>query len=94
MQCEGNRGQTSLTPIGHAAVGPRSFHQHVTGVIIMKLSLAALIAACAVASSAFAAFDIPPVIPPHFAALDIPPVIPPHFAALDIPPVIPPHFAA
>jgi len=34
----------------------------------MKFSLAALIAACAVASSAFGAFDLPPIIPPHFAA--------------------------
>ena len=59
----------------------------------MKFSLAALIAACAVASSAFGAFDLPPIIPPHFAALDLPPIIPPHFAALDLPPIIPPHFA-
>jgi hypothetical protein len=66
----------------------------------MKFSLAALIVTCAVASSAFASFDIPPYIPPHFAAnssFDIPPYIPPHFAAnssFDIPPYIPPHFAA
>ena len=46
----------------------------------MKFSLAALIAACAVASSAFAAFDLPPIIPPHFALADLPPIIPPHFA--------------
>ena len=59
----------------------------------MKFSLAALIAACAVASSAFGAFDLPPIIPPHFAAADLPPIIPPHFAA-DLPPIIPPHFAA
>jgi hypothetical protein len=36
----------------------------------MKFSLAALIAACAVASSAFA-FDTPPYIPPHFAAAPV-----------------------
>ena len=47
----------------------------------MKFSLAALIAACAVASSAFGAFDLPPIIPPHFAAADLPPIITPHFAA-------------
>jgi hypothetical protein len=56
----------------------------------MKFSLAALITACAVASSAFASFDIPPTIPPHLAAIvtggsfDIPPTIPPHFAAVSI----------
>ncbi|HEX3602652.1 MAG TPA: hypothetical protein VHU43_01075 [Steroidobacteraceae bacterium] len=33
----------------------------------MKFSLAALITACAVASSAFA-FDVPPINPPHSAA--------------------------
>jgi len=60
--------------------GAQSCYQFFTGVIIMKLSLAALIAACAVASSAFGAFDLPPIIPPHFAALDLPPIIPPHFA--------------
>ena len=64
----------------------------------MKFSLAALAAACALTSSAFAAFDIPPVVPPHFAAaFDIPPVVPPHFASnatFDIPPVVPPHAAA
>jgi hypothetical protein len=66
---------------------------------IMKFSLAALVVACAVASPAFAGFDIPPIIPPH--AFDIPPIIPPHSAALvtvsgatfDIPPIIPPHAA-
>jgi hypothetical protein len=55
----------------------------------MKFSLAALLVACAVASSAFAGFDIPPLTPPHSAALvavsgptlDIPPLTPPHAAA-------------
>jgi hypothetical protein len=32
----------------------------------MKFSLAALITACALASSAFA-FDTPPIVPPHAA---------------------------
>jgi hypothetical protein len=59
----------------------------------MKVSLVALVAGCAVASSAFGAFDMPPVMPPHAAALDMPPVMPPHAAALDMPPVMPPHSA-
>jgi hypothetical protein len=58
--------------------------------MIMKFSLAALVVACAVASPAFAAFDIPPFVPPHLAALatvsettfDIPPFLPPHVAAV------------
>ena len=59
----------------------------------MKVSLVALIAGCAVASSAFAALDIPPIHPPHAALLDIPPIHPPHAALLDIPPIHPPHAA-
>ena len=43
----------------------------------MKVSLIALVAGCAVASSALAAFDIPPTLPPRTAALDIPPTLPP-----------------
>jgi hypothetical protein len=39
-----------------------------------------LVAGCAVASSAFAASDLPPVTPPHAAAFDLPPVTPPHSA--------------
>jgi hypothetical protein len=35
----------------------------------MKVSLAALNTACAVASSAFIGFDVPPIIPPHSPAL-------------------------
>ncbi len=35
----------------------------------MKMSLAALNPACAVASSAFVGFDMPPVIPPHSPAM-------------------------
>jgi hypothetical protein len=63
------------------------------GAVIMKVSLIALVAGCAVASSAFAAFDLPPVVPPHAAVLDLPPVVPPHAALLDLPPVVPPHAA-
>jgi hypothetical protein len=50
----------------------------------MKISLAALIAGCAVASSAFASFDFPPINPPHFAAMTV--------ASFDFPPINPPHF--
>jgi hypothetical protein len=50
------------------------------GGVIMKVSLIALAAACAVASFAFAEFDLPPVVPPHVAMLDVPPVVPPHGA--------------
>jgi hypothetical protein len=64
------------------------------GAFIMKVSLIALVAGCAVASSAFAASDLPPVNPPHAAAFDLPPVNPPHAAAFDLPPVNPPHAAA
>jgi len=35
----------------------------------MKISLAALNNACAVASSAFIGFDNPPIIPPHSPAV-------------------------
>ena len=59
----------------------------------MKVSLVALVAGCAVASSAFGAFDIPPINPPHASVLDIPPINPPHAAMLDIPPINPPHAA-
>ena len=59
----------------------------------MKVSLIALVAGCAVASSAFAAMDIPPILPPHASVLDIPPILPPHARALDIPPILPPHSA-
>jgi hypothetical protein len=63
----------------------------------MKFSLAALVVACAVASPAFAGFDIPPLLPPH--QFDIPPMLPPHSVVqnavagptFDIPPLLPPH---
>lgn len=35
----------------------------------MKVSLVALNTACAVASSAFVGFDIPPIVPPHAPAV-------------------------
>jgi hypothetical protein len=59
----------------------------------MKVSLVALISACAMGSSSFALLDIPPPsVPPHLAMLDIPPFVPPHHPAmLDIPPFVPPH---
>jgi len=65
----------------------------------MKVSLIALVAGCAVASSAFSmtdslpsgtAMDSPPVLPPRAAVLDSPPVLPPRAAVLDSPPVLPP----
>jgi hypothetical protein len=59
----------------------------------MKVSLIALVAGCAVASSAFATFDLPPTVPPHLAMLDLPPTVPPHLAMLDLPPTVPPHLA-
>jgi hypothetical protein len=45
----------------------------------MKISLVALIAGCAIASSALAALDSPPSNPPNLAALDSPPSNPPNF---------------
>jgi len=59
----------------------------------MKLSLVALVAGCAVASSAFASMDSPPTNPPHAAAMDSPPTNPPHAAVMDSPPTNPPHRA-
>jgi len=59
----------------------------------MKVSLVALIAGCAIASSAFASFDNPPMTPPHLAQMDNPPMTPPHLAQLDNPPMTPPHGA-
>jgi hypothetical protein len=35
----------------------------------MKVSLAALNTACAVATSTFASFDYPPIVPPHAPAV-------------------------
>jgi hypothetical protein len=43
----------------------------------MKFSVVALVAGCAVATSALA-FDNPPVNPPNLAAFDNPPVNPPN----------------
>jgi xanthosine utilization system XapX-like protein len=44
----------------------------------MKLSLIALVAGCAVASSAFAMMDTPSTNPPHVAMMDTPSTNPPH----------------
>jgi hypothetical protein len=38
----------------------------------MKLSLVALVAGCAVASSAFAVMDSPPTLPPGAAVMGLP----------------------
>ena len=57
----------------------------------MKISLVALVAGCAFATAALAAFDIPPTNPPNLAAFDIPPTNPPNLAAFDIPPTNPPN---
>ena len=59
----------------------------------MKVSLIALVAGCAVASSAFALMDTPPTNPPHAAVMDTPPTNPPHAAVMDTPPTNPPHQA-
>jgi hypothetical protein len=68
--------------------------QHLTWSILMKFSLVALVAGCALAGSAFAALDNPPSAPPNLAALDNPPSAPPNLASLDNPPSAPPNFAA
>jgi hypothetical protein len=57
----------------------------------MKISLVALVAGCAVASSAFAVMDTPPASPPHAAVMDTPPASPPHAVVMDTPPASPPH---
>jgi hypothetical protein len=44
----------------------------------MKISLIALVAGCAVASSAFALTDSVPSTPPHASLLDSVPSTPPH----------------
>ena len=56
----------------------------------MKPSLIALIAGCAVASSAFAMTDSPPSSPPRLAVMDSPPSSPPRLAMMDSPPSSPP----
>jgi len=44
----------------------------------MKISLIALVAGCAVASSAFALTDSVPSVPPHASLMDSVPSTPPH----------------
>jgi hypothetical protein len=57
----------------------------------MKVSLVALVAGCAVASSAFAMMDNMPSNPPHATVLDNMPSNPPHATVLDNMPSNPPH---
>jgi hypothetical protein len=59
----------------------------------MKFSLVALIAGCAIAGSAFAAFENPPITPPHVAQFENPPITPPHTVVFENPPITPPHNA-
>jgi len=58
---------------------------------MLKVSLIALAAGCAVASSAFALTDIPTSNPPHTSVMDIPTSNPPHTSVMDIPTSNPPH---
>jgi hypothetical protein len=60
------------------------------GAVHMKVSLIALGLGCAIASSAFVVFDLPPVTPPRVAMADLPPVTPPRVVLADLPPVTPP----
>jgi hypothetical protein len=69
------------------------FKQFNLGAFIMKVSLVALIAACAIASPSLAVFDNPPITPPRVALLDNPPITPPRVALLDNPPITPPRVA-
>ena len=55
----------------------------------MKVSLIALVAGCAVASSAFALADSLPTLPPHVLLTDSLPTLPPHLT--DSLPTLPPH---
>ena len=71
--------------------GEVSTFDNTLGAIMIKVSLVALVAGCAVASSAFALTDSPPTYPPHVAVMDSPPTYPPHVAVMDSPPTYPPH---
>ena len=57
----------------------------------MKISLVALVAGCAVASSAFAFTDAVPTTPPHAFLRDAVPTTPPHAFLQDAVPTTPPH---
>ena len=57
----------------------------------MKISLIALVAGCAVASSAFALTDSVPSTPPHASLMDSVPSTPPHASLMDSVPSTPPH---
>jgi hypothetical protein len=69
MQYEGNCVAMSLNQVDHANHKVAALYQLYPGAINMKFSLSALNTACAVASSAFAGFDYPPVVPPHAPAV-------------------------
>jgi hypothetical protein len=55
-----------------------SIFNKLIGENIMKISLVALVAGCAVASSAFAFTDAVPTTPPHAFLQDAVPTTPPH----------------
>jgi hypothetical protein len=59
----------------------------------MKVSLIGLVTGCAIASSAFVAFDLPPLTPPRVALADLPPLTPPRMGLADLPPLTPPRIA-
>ena len=56
----------------------------------MKISLIALLAGCAVASSAFALTDSVPTMPPRARVMDSVPTMPPRARVLDSVPTMPP----
>ena len=58
---------------------------------MLKVSLIALAAGCAVASSAFALTDTPTANPPHAWVMDTPTANPPHASVMDTPTANPPH---
>ena len=57
----------------------------------MKVSLIALLAACALSSTAFALADDPGTNPPHATLADDPGTNPPHVTLADDPGTNPPH---
>jgi hypothetical protein len=59
----------------------------------MKISLIALVAGCAVASSAFALTDSIPTLPPRASLQDSIPTLPPRASLQDSIPTLPPRQA-
>ncbi len=57
---------------------------------MMKISLIALVASCAVASSAFALTDSQPSLPPRARVMDSQPSLPPRARVMDSQPSLPP----